>query len=289
MRFTLMTGLGGIEHYPVLARSAEEAGWTSFAIPDSLFYPEVTASDYPYMSTEAVRQALEGMPVLEPFVAMASLVAVTERLRFFPAVMKVPVRQPLVLAKALSSLAVISNNRVSLGAGLSPWREDFEYNGVDFDNRGAMMDDCLAIIRGAMSGEYFEYHSDSFEIGRMKLSPVPSAPVPILIGGHAKPALRRAARIGDGWISANSDYDTLAQLIDSLQALRRDYGTDSRSDFEIHAFDMSARGVEDYQRLAALGVTDISVTPWNPADPGVTESEKIEALQKFAKHVIEAF
>ena len=289
MRFTLMTGLGGVEHYPALARAAEEAGWTSFAIPDSLFYPEFTASDYPYMSTEAVRQALDGMPVLEPFVAMASLVAVTERLRFFPAVMKVPVRQPLVLAKALSSLAVISNNRVSLGAGLSPWREDFEYNGVDFDSRGALMDDCLAIIRGAMSGEYFEYHNDNFDIGKMKLSPAPSESVPILIGGHAKPALRRAARIGDGWISANSDYDTLARLIDDLQMLRRDYGTDSRDDFEIHAFDMTARAVEDYQRLAALGVTDISVTPWNPADPGVTESAKIDALQKFANHVIEPY
>jgi len=289
MRFTLMTGLGGIEDYPALAVAAEEAGWTSFAIPDSLFYPEVTGSDYPYMSTEAVRQALDGMPVLEPFVAMASLVAVTERLRFFPAVLKVPVRQPLVLAKALSSLAVISSNRVALGAGLSPWQEDFSYNGVEFAARGVLMDECIAIIRGAMSGDYFEFYSDHFDIGRMKLSPAPSEPVPILVGGHAKPALRRAARSGDGWISANTDFGTLESLIKTLQDLRIEYGTDGREDFEIHAFDMTARTPDDYYRLASLGVTDISVTPWNPADPSVTRDQKVEALQKFAKQVIQAY
>ena len=289
MRFTLMAGLGGIEDYPDLAVAAEDSGWTSFAVPDSLFYPEVTGSDYPYMSTEAVRQALDGMPVLEPFVAMASLVALTQRLRFFPAVMKVPVRQPLVFAKALSSLAVISGNRVALGAGLSPWQEDFSYNGVEFAARGVLMDECIAIIRGAMSGEYFELHSDHFDIGRMKLSPAPTEPVPILVGGHAKPALRRAARLGDGWISANSDFGTLESLITSLQDLRVEYGTDGRQSFEIHAFDMTARTLDDYQRLAALGVTDMSVTPWNPADPSITRDQKVEALQEFAKRVIQAY
>ena len=78
------------------------------------------------------------------------MAAVTKTLRFYPAVMKLPVRQPLVLAKALSSLAVISGNRVSLGAGLGPWREDFTYNGVAFEKRGKLMDECIEIIRGAL-------------------------------------------------------------------------------------------------------------------------------------------
>ena len=73
MRFTLMTGLGGIEDYPDVARTAEDSGWTSLAIPDSLFYPEITESDYPYLSTEAVREALDGVPVLDPIVAMAAM------------------------------------------------------------------------------------------------------------------------------------------------------------------------------------------------------------------------
>lgn len=286
MRFTLMTGLGGIADYPDIARAAEDCGWTSLALPDSLFYPEVTASEYPYLSTEAVREALDGVPVLDPVVAMAMLVGVTQTLRFYPAVLKVPVRQPLVLAKALSSLAVISDNRIALGAGLSPWQEDFTYNGIAFEERGARMDDCIAIIRGALSGDYFEFHSKYYDIGRMKLSPVPTAALPILIGGHAVPALRRAARSGDGWISANSDYDSLRQMIGQLNELRREFGTDTRPDFEIHAMDVQARTLDDFRRLAQLGVTDICVTPWNPYDPTLDLVRKIAGIEKFAEAII---
>ena len=289
MRFTLLTGLGGIDHYTEIARAAEAAGFHAMAIPDSLFYPEVTESDYPYMDTRAVRQALDGVPVLEPFVAMASMAAVTTKLRFYPAVMKVPVRQPLVLAKALSSLAVLSNNRISLGAGLSPWQEDFTYNGVDFARRGVLMDECLQIIRGAMSGDYFEFHSDNFQIGRIKLSPAPTQPVPVLIGGHARPALRRAARAGDGWISANSDYEALRTMIAALDELRCEYGTDNRDTFQIHAFDTTARKPDDFQRLAGLGVTDICVTPWNPYDPACTLEDKLSGLNYFADNIIARF
>lgn len=289
MRFSLLTGLGGIEHYTELARTAEAVGFTSLAIPDSIFYPEMSESDYPYMNTDAVRQVLDGVPVLDPFVAMATMAAVTQTLRFYPAVMKVPVRQPLVLAKALSSLAVVSGNRISLGAGLSPWKEDFTYNGVDFDNRGKLFDECLEIIRAAMTGEYFEHQSDNFSIGRCKLSPAPTHNVPILVGGHAKPALRRAARLGDGWVSANTDYETLQGLLATLAQMREEYATDKRTDFEIHAFDVTARSLEDYKRLEALGVTDICVNPWNPYDPDITLEKKLAAMEGFSKAIISQY
>jgi alkanesulfonate monooxygenase SsuD/methylene tetrahydromethanopterin reductase-like flavin-dependent oxidoreductase (luciferase family) len=184
------------------------------------------------------------------------MAAATTRLRFYPAVMKVPVRQPLVLAKALSSLAVISNNRVALGAGLGPWREDFAYNGVAFEKRGRLMDECIDIVRGALSGEYFEYHSQNYDFGPMKMNPVPDRPVPILYGGHSNAALERAARRCDGWISANVDTETLKTLIGRLNACRERYGTLNRSDFEIHVMDVTAGSADDFRRLADLGVTD---------------------------------
>lgn len=289
MRFTLLTGLGGTSDYAELAQTAEAAGFTSMAVPDSLFYPEISESDYPYMDTNAVRQVLDGVPVLEPFIAMAGMAAVTSTLRFYAAVMKVPVRQPLVLAKALSSLAVASGERVSLGAGLSPWKEDFTYNGVDFDKRGKLFDECLQIIRAAMTGDYFEFESEHFSIGRCKLSPVPHKPVPFLVGGHAKPALRRAAKLGDGWVSANTDYETLKDILATLGELRKEHGTDTRSDFEIHAFDVNARKMEDYQRLEELGVTDICVNPWNPYDPEINLEKKLTGIKRFAEGVISRY
>jgi probable F420-dependent oxidoreductase len=285
MRFTLMLGIGGYEDYQAIARAAEEAGWSSIGLPDSIFFPEKATSDYPYADTDAVRQYIEASPFIEPFVAMSWMAAVTSRIRFYPGVLKVPVRQPLILAKTLSSLAVVSNNRVVLGAGISPWREDFIYNGVAWEPRGKLLDECLDILRGAMSGEYFEYHSEHYDFGPMKMSPAPSKPVPIIVGGHAKVALARAAK-HDGWISANTDFDTLRTLIGQLNEQRAQQGTLQRPDYEIHAYDMNARTLDDFRRLRDLGVTDICATPWNVYQAGLKLQDKLDNLRRFGDEII---
>jgi probable F420-dependent oxidoreductase len=280
MRFTLMLSRGEYRDFLAIAQAAEASGWTSITIPDSLFFPQTTVSRYPYADTDNIRQYIAATPFVEPFIAMSWMAAATRTLRFYPAVMKVPVRQPLVLAKALSSLAVISGNRVSLGAGLSPWREDFSYNGLDFEKRGKLMDECIEIIRAAMSGRYFEFHSQNYDIGPIKLNPVPDRPVPILYGGHSKAALVRAARLCDGWISANADTDTLRAMIDQLNALRERHGTLSRPDFEIHVMDVTASTADDYRRLADLGATDMVA---GFASEG---QEMIDNVRRFGEKII---
>lgn len=286
MRFTLMLGLGGYQDYLDVARVAEETGWNALSVPDSIFFPRKTESEYPYNDTETVRQFLSVAPVIEPFVAVAAMAAVTKRLRFYPGVLKVPVRQPLLLAKSIASLAVMSGNRFSLGAGISPWEEDFVYNGVPFDDRGARMDECIEIIRGALTGDYFEHHGKYYDFGPMKMCPVPDRPVPILIGGHARPALARAARIGDGWISANTDLETLKSLIDQINALRVQHGTAARKDFEIHAFDMNAGTVDDFKRVRDIGVTDICACAWNVYQSNMPAKEKLDGIRRFADDII---
>lgn len=284
MRFTLQLAFARYPDYHAIARAAEDAGFSSLALPDSFFYPEHTDSQYPYADTEAIRAYIGAMPFIEPLVAMSWLTAATRTIRAYPSVLKVPTRQPLVLAKALSSLAVLSGERILLGAGLSPWREDFSYNGVDFAKRGQLMDECIAILRGAMSGEFFEYHSTNYDFGRMKMNPVPRRPVPILIGGHSAPALQRAARLGDGWISANTDFATLATLIGELRRLRAAPGA-RNGPFEIHGFDMGARSVEDFRRLGELGVTDACVAPWG-MDATLPLPQQLDALQRFGAEIV---
>jgi len=284
MRFTLQLAFARYADYHAIARGAEAAGFSSLALPDSFFYPEHTDSQYPYADTAAIRAYIGAMPFIEPLVAMSWLTAATRTIRVYPSVLKVPTRQPLVLAKALSSLAVLSGERILLGAGLSPWREDFSYNGVDFAKRGQLMDECIAILRGAMSGEYFEYHSANYDFGRMKMNPVPRRPVPIIIGGHSGPALQRAARLGDGWVSANSDFATLASLIGELRRLRAAPGARAGG-FEIHGFDMGARSVQDFRRLGELGVTDACVAPWG-MDPALPLPQQLDALQRFGADII---
>ena len=280
MRFTLMLSRGEYRDYAAIAQAAEASGWSSITLPDSLFFPRSTVSRYPYADTDNIRVYIEATPFIEPFVAMSWMAAVTSTLRFYPAVMKVPVRQPLVLAKALSSLAVISNNRVSLGTGLSPWREDFVYNGVPFEKRGQRMDECIAILRAALAGDYFEFHSSNYDIGPIKLNPVPNRPVPILYGGHSDAALSRTARLCDGWISANVDTDTLKSLLGKLNSYRDRYGTLNRSDFEIHVMDITASGVDDYRRLRDLGATD-AVAGFGSEGPAM-----LDDIRRFGERII---
>ena len=285
MRFTLQLGFARYPDFQKIAQVAEEAGFSSIGMPDSFFFPQHTESEYPYTDTKVIRGYIEAMPFIEPIVSMSWMAAVTRKIRFYPSVMKVPTRQPLVLAKALSSLAVLSGERILLGAGLSPWKEDFSYNGVDFDKRGRLMDDCIAILRGAMTGKYFEFHSEHYDFGPMKMFPVPSRPVPILIGGHSKPALKRAATLGDGWIAANTDFETLKALLAQLAELRRANGTDGRKDFEIHGFDVAAQGPADFRRLGDLGVTDACVAPWG-FDPSTALEAQLDGLRRFGDTVI---
>lgn len=286
MKFVLQLGFTHYRNYLDLAREAEKAGWHSLSMPDSLFFPRATESDYPYAETDAIRGYLERSEFIEPFVAMASMAAVTTRLRFYPGVLKVPVRQPLILAKSLTSAAVMSGGRISLGAGLSPWREDFVYNGVDFDKRGEIMDECIEILRGAMSGEFFEHHGRHFDFGPLRMRPVPAQPVPILVGGHSKPALRRAARLGDGWASANTDVDTLKSLIDQLNTFRAEFGTLERKDYEIHGIDFSARTLDDFRRLRDIGVTHAGTVPWNAQVAAEDLPAQLDAVRRFGEEVI---
>ena len=135
----------------------------------------------------------------------------TTRLRFNFFVLKLPIRPPALVAKQAGSLAAIFGNRLGLGVGTSPWPEDYELLGVPFAKRGKRMDECIDIIRGLTSGDYFEYHGDFYDIPKTKMTPAPAEPIPILIGGHAEAALRRAARC-DGWMHGGGSREELDRL-----------------------------------------------------------------------------
>src|ERR1043165_3862759 len=143
--------------YAPLARAAEEAGYHSMVIPDSICYPRDSTSRYPF-NPDGTREFLEDKPFLEPFSLIPALGAVTTRLRFITFVLKLPVRHPLLVAKQATSVAVLTGGRLLLGVGTSPWREDYDLLGVPWAGRGRRMDEELAIIRGLSSGGYFEFH-----------------------------------------------------------------------------------------------------------------------------------
>jgi probable F420-dependent oxidoreductase len=287
VRFSYAESMTDPSFYSPLARAAEEAGYDSMVVPDSICYPKDSASIYPF-NPDGSREFLEDKPFLEPFSLIPALGAVTSRLRFVTFVLKLPVRNPVLVAKQAASVAVLTGNRLALGVGTSPWREDYEVLGVPWERRGQRMDEELAILRGLLAGGYFEHHGEIFDIPSIKISPVPDEPLPILIGGHGEAALRRAAQGSAGWLHGGGDPADLPGLLARLTGLRREAGTTGRP-FEVHVISMDAYSVDGIRRLEEQGVTDVIVGfRWPYATGPDTEplADKLSNLRRYADDVI---
>ncbi|WP_027944612.1 TIGR03619 family F420-dependent LLM class oxidoreductase [Amycolatopsis taiwanensis] len=273
-----------------LAKVAEDAGYHSVAMPDSVFYPEHVSADYPYTS-DGNRMWRPEVPMPDPFIAIAAMSSVTRRLRFSTNVLKLPLRDPLLTAKQIATMAVMSVNRVAIGVGLSWIPEEFTFTRTDMRTRGARTDEAVEIIKAVCAGrgpEWVEYHGRHYDFDRLMISPAPDTPVPIYVGGHTEPGLKRAARLGDGWISVNTTVTQLTDAIRRLTELRADYG---RSDvpFEIDVAPTDVSGVDGYRELERAGVTICRVVPWRLYGAEPTLPARIDAVRRFADEVIAKF
>jgi probable F420-dependent oxidoreductase len=299
MRFSYAESMIDPSFYAPLARAAEEAGYHSMVIPDSICYPLHAESVYPY-SPDGSREFLEGKPFVEPFSLIPFLGAVTSRIRFTTFVVKMPIRHPVLLAKQATSTAVLTGNRLVLGVGTSPWREDYDLLGVDWASRGRRMDESIAILRGLTAGGYFEHHGKSFDLPPVQIAPVPTEPIPVLIGGHSDAALRRAARLGDGWMHGGGDPADLPRFLARLAELRGQYpprewgpggsgGDRSPREYEVHVISADAYTVDGVRRLEEQGVTDVIIGfrwPYTTGPDREPLSQKIDNLRRFSDDVI---
>jgi alkanesulfonate monooxygenase SsuD/methylene tetrahydromethanopterin reductase-like flavin-dependent oxidoreductase (luciferase family) len=287
MRFSYAESMVDPSFYVPLAQAAEEAGYDGMVVPDSLCYPLESDSKYPF-SPDHSREFLEDKPFIEPFSLIPAMGVVTDHLRFITFVLKLPTRHPLLVAKQATSVAVMTDNRLALGVGTSPWPEDYELCDVPWEGRGRRMDEAVDIVRGLSAGGYFEYHGEVYDLPPVKISPTPSEPLPILVGGHATPALRRAAR-SDGWLHGGGDPADLPGLLERLDRLREEEGTANRP-FEIHVISLDAYSIDGIHRLEEQGVTDVIVGfRWPYAVGPDTEvlQTKVDNLRRFADDVID--
>lgn len=287
MRFTYAEAMTQASYYAPLAQAAEAAGYTSMTVADSLIYPEHSNSKYPYTDT-GDREFLEGKEFIETMILCAHLFAHTTTLRLTPFVLKLPVRPPVLVAKQASSLAHLSGGRLGLGVGLSPWPEDFEALGVPWEKRGKRMDECMDILKGLTTGEYFSYSGEFYEVESLKQCPAAPAPIPLLVGGHVDAALRRAVRKGNGWMHAGGDGEELDRLLVRLKEIREEEG-DTRDDFEVHVISFDAYSVDGIKRLEDKGVTDCIVgfrVPYIKGPDTEPLETKIRNLEQYAENVI---
>jgi len=257
MRFSYQVGMCEPDHYLPLARAAEAAGFDGITIPDSICYPKEASSKYPY-NKDGSREFLESVPFVESLIAVAAMAAVTDKIRFATFVYKLAVRQAPVVAKQVQGIQVLSGNRFDFGIGISPWEEDFAVCEVPWEKRGKRFDEQIDILRGLETGDYFGYSGEMHDMPANKMNPVPTTPTSLLIGGHTEPALKRAARVGDGWMCAGADLEQLEAYIGRITQLRGEYGTADRP-FRVFTTGQNAFSREGIGQLENIGVTDVII------------------------------
>ncbi|MCU1460485.1 MAG: F420-dependent oxidoreductase [Acidimicrobiales bacterium] len=294
MKFWLAVAFLDTNDMVDVARVADGLGYHGIMVSDHVLYPQDIESPYPYSP--------DGSPIWspdtawpDPWVLIGAMAAVTTELRFATNIYIAPARNPFVVAKAVGTAAVISRDRVALGLAAGWMREEFELLGQDYTNRGKRLDEMIEVLRTLWRGGMQEFHGTYFDFAPVQLSPAPAKPIPILVGGHSEPALRRAAK-ADGWIGNAYEPDEAFAIVGRLNELRKAEGTRDREDYEIVVSFMAMPSAELYERAAAAGVTSTLCAPWMMGG-GKAHADKVDnrsdarraAMEQFAETIVSVY
>ena len=254
-----------VEQFTALARTAESLGFEGLALADHVAVPARFDSLHPSGENPFTPES----EFTEPLVVAAGLAGATERLRFMSYVYILGMREPLLAAKQVATLAAMFPDRFAFGVGAGWLTEEFEALGVDPRRRGRRLDEMLAVARQAWTEGWVEHHGELVDVDRVALFPRPAVVPPVWVGGKSDAALRRAVR-QDGWLGMNYDLPEVERLLVRLGELRQEAG-DERDDFEVFVIPNAVPSKQLLDDLAGMGVTSTMVMPWAPGDPSVGE------------------
>ena len=225
------------EHTPVgfikdAVQMVEAKGVHGIWVPEHvLFYPEY-ASTYPYADDGRIPGNPEGL--LDPFTALTFIAAHTERVRLGTGICLVPQRQPVYTAKMVADLDYLSGGRVDFGVGIGWLKEEFDSLGMDFSTRASRTEEYIMVMRALWSEGISEFSGKTVELARCHFNPKPvqKPHPPIIFGGESDPALRRVARMGDGWYGYDLTPEALVERLPGLDAALAASGR-SRQDIQL--------------------------------------------------------
>ena len=241
------------------ARLAEDLGYHSVFVADHVAMPRTLASKYPY-SRDGGFPYDPDQDWLDPLVALGYLAGRTTRIRIGTSITVLPMRHPIVTAKQVATADRLSNGRVIFGVGVGWMAEEFGLLGVPFADRGRRMDEYLALVKTLWTEKTPTFAGEYFQVGDCAVTPKPvqKPHVPVWIGGDSPAALRRAARLGDGWHSAGT---SLAELPDKLRRLgaELDAAHRDRKDLVVSAFPTDRFTIDVVRQFAAHGVDHVMV------------------------------
>jgi probable F420-dependent oxidoreductase len=298
MKFWASTAFTEISQYVHLARYCDEAGVHGLMMSDHQVYPKVLQKPYPYSPYP------DGRPIWEPetpwpdvWVTIGAMAAVTERIHFGTSIYVAPARNLLTVAKAVGTAAALSDNRVHLGLGAGWMKEEFDLQGIDYASRGKLLDEMIPALRTLWSGGWVEHHGTFFDFGPLMIEPHPTKQVPIWNGGHTDAALRRAARLCDGWVGNAYSEEDADKYLSKLQAMLAAEGR-ANDPFEVIIGLYAEPTVDLCRKWEDKGVTGLLCVPWmsmeadgfnnNVAEVQNTTalSRKRDAIMRFGENVV---
>lgn len=204
------------DYIATTARAAEERGFDCYWAPEHVVLFNNYESKYPY--TQDGRLAMRpGSGVLDPFLVLTYAAANTSTIRLGTGICLVPQRNPVYTAKQVATLDFLSGGRVDFGIGIGWQREEFDAVAVPWARRGDRTDSYIRLMRDLWTKPEVSWSDDFYTLGPTLLDPKPvQAPLPVLAGGDSDAALRRAARIGDGWFGFDHDPGSVRERIGKL-------------------------------------------------------------------------
>ncbi len=261
------------------ARAAEQAGFAHYWMPEHVVqfsaypqsaypYAQGSGQEIPEQSADAPLQFADDTyanvdprnPLIDPLMGMAWAAAATSILEVGTNVLVLPHRNPVVLAKELATLDAFSQGRVLLGIGVGWAKEEFLATGADFSVRGKRTDEAIGALRALWNQPVSSFAGafDCFDHAYSYPKPARRGGIPVLIGGESKPAMRRVARLGDGWLPYNLPVDRAAGVIAELKAMTREAGRDPVA-LRIIKIIYSNAGLDDLKRYRDAGVTEFNM------------------------------
>lgn len=286
MKFWQSLAFCEIDQTVELAKFAEELGFHGVSFGDHLVTTKTQVDEYSYTGSGRIFwQPETHWP--DPWVICAALAHATRKLHFLTTIYVLPMRDSFSAAKAISTAARLSDDRIVLGVGVGWQKTEFELTGQDFHTRGKRLDEQLEVIRRLMSGEMVEFHGSFHDFAPLQMSPGTARPVPVLIGGDSDVALRRAARC-DGWLGLRYTEEQLPGVLNRLRRAREEAGTLDRP-FEVWSAVVDPQP-RTFERIEAMGVTQTNGTNFlidgrtQPSDLGF----KKRRMEGFARRYIHA-
>jgi probable F420-dependent oxidoreductase len=265
------------ELWAPLTREADRLGFESVWAPEHLVIP-VQSAGSPFAGAEHPPIPSD-VPVFDVIAYLAFLAGQTEQIHFGTQVYNIGLRHPFVVARAVTTLDLVSEGRFEFGIGASWLEAEWEAVGLDFASRGRRVDESIAVCQRLWSESTIEHHGEFFDFGPVMFEPKPAhAPWPPLhIGGDGPAALRRAALVGDGWIPMNHTAEQVPAAAARMARLRAEAGRAGDPEITLGAPDASADGL---RRLADLGVGRALVKPWERG------RDALEGIRRFAEQVL---